>query len=318
MGAGSSMLTNINEEVVLSKILPGLRSAAPAIVMVAGTVPMIACDTPVTVKCGGACLAGVALMLADMQSKKRLGYSDTVVRAVRTVPGMSGAEEGDVLGLLTLSASVFLGVPESLQIVASGQVWPGALNQAYNYLSFPAGAALGMRGSQQAIEGYVGKEFSFPYTDEQGQAQKTEPVSTARLLQGIAYLSGAAGVAAYGAALGAADIQFTGVMFGLSNGISIARLMREPVGQVMQGKMENLAREIEAELGRQGSEPAQTALEHMKQLREKWKTLSEEYGQGKPAKTMDVKEMGYRAGAVLLRSVAQWWKPMGADEKRAR
>lgn len=288
-------------------MLPDFRHAVPAIVMAAGCAPFFSAETPESIKAGGACLLGVAMILVDLQSGKKLGYTDKIVGAMRKIPGLQEASEGEVLGFLTLGASVLLGGTTAAGMMQSGSAHPGWINLTYNAVAYPLGAAFGMSRTQRFLESRLGKELSFTYTDKDGAQRKTAPISTSRLLQQVAYLSGAAGVTSFGVALDHAGIEFTGLMFALSNGLSIAGLTGEPVKEVVAAKMGALQKALEKELDPDAGE--QDLQAHWKRLREQWDEASRLHAQGEPVKTRDLQAILRRAGAVLAALVQHYWSP---------
>ncbi len=85
-----------------------IKPALPAIAMAAGTGTMIMPGAPEHVRYGGTCLLAIAMILADLQNGKKLGYTDKIVKAFRKIPGMKNADEGTVLGTLCLEQLDFL------------------------------------------------------------------------------------------------------------------------------------------------------------------------------------------------------------------
>lgn len=295
----------------MSDFLPGMRKAIPAIVMAAGCGTFFSPDTPKEVKAGGACLLAVAMILVDLQSGKKLGYTDKIVGALRKVPGLQNASEGEILGCLTLGASCFLGGGTAVNMYQSGEMHPGWINQAYNYISYPLGAAFDIGRTRRFLESKLGTELSFTYKDENGNTQKTEPISTTRLLQQIAYLSGAVGVGAFGYQLDNAGIEFTGVMFALSNGMGIAGLTKEPIKEVTAAKMGALKKALETYMAEaNGIEiDSKTAALHWEALKSQWASAAKSHAEGRPVTSVDVKSMVLSFAASLAAGVQEAWLP---------
>jgi|GEM_PF-6969461 len=296
----------------MKDFLPGLGKAIPAIVMAAGCTTFFTdSNTPDAVKAGGACLLGVAMILVDLQSGKKLGYTDKIVSAIRAVPGLEKASEGEIMGCLTLGASVFLGGNTAMHMASSGEAHPGWINLAYNGIAYPLGAAFDIGRSRRYLESKLGTELRFSYRDAEGNTQKTEPISTTRLLQQIAYLSGAAGVGAFGLALDNPGIEFTGAMFALSNGLSIAGLTKEPIKEVAAAKMDALKLSLEKAMSDStGAElESKDAEKHAEELRKQWEDARAAYTEGKPVETVDVQNLLRRVAAVITATVSQAWTP---------
>lgn len=291
-----------------------LKKGAPTVVMAAGLVPFADPAAPESVKAGGACLAAIALVLFDMQNGKKLGYTDKVVAALRKVPGLEKADEGTILGTLTLGAAGCLGIPMTIDMAQNGLHAAGLFNNAENYLAFPLGAAFSFQTTRRRLESVLGSELSVDYTDASGETKKTTPIPTSRLLQQIAFLCGAAGIFGMGAALDNSGIQFTGVMFGLANGMNIRQLVKEPVGEVLEAKMQKLAAHMQDALQKAEKEPAADAKAHMAALQKEWKVVAAEFGQGKPVKTRDIRDLGRRAAAAVSHLVAEYLRPAGRDD----
>jgi len=220
--------------------ISSLQNAAPAIVMMAGIAPMVAPDAPEHVRYGGACLLAIAAILADIQNGKKLGYTDKIVKAVQKIPGMENADTGTVIGALTLGASAFLGGGEAMNMAQSGITSPGLVKVGYNAISYPLSSAFDFQRSRILMERYFGKELSFKYQNADGKTQTTTPIPTSRLLQQLALISGAGGITAYGSMLDVQAIQFTGIMFAASNGMNITNLVKQPLGEATQAKIEKL------------------------------------------------------------------------------
>ncbi len=222
------------------------RDALPAIVMAAGTTTMIAPGAPDHVRYGGASLLAIAMILADLQSGKKLGYTDKIIKAVRKVPGMEQADEGTVIGGLCLSACGFLGGGAALTIADGADVWPEALKLGYNAINYPISSLFDFQRTRGTMEKWFGNELKFKYTDAAGKEQTTEPISMQRLLQQMALISGAAGITTYGTALDVWQIQFTGAMFMLSNGLSIERIVRPAAKELVANQAAKLKQAMEA------------------------------------------------------------------------
>ncbi|MFO0388202.1 MAG: hypothetical protein ACK502_00575 [Alphaproteobacteria bacterium] len=216
-------------------------ATTPAVIMAAGTVPMISSNAPEHVRYGGICLAAIAAIIADLKNGKKLGYTDKIVSAVRTIPGMKDADEGTVLGTLCIGASAFLGGGAALNIAETGNAWPEGLKLAYNALNYPLAATCDFRTTRQIIERFLGKEFTFRFKDADGKIQTTTPIPTVPLLQQAALFNGAMGITTYGTALGVGAIQYTGIMFMLSNGLSIAQLTGSATKEKLGAKLKAMA-----------------------------------------------------------------------------
>lgn len=220
----------------MTEILSHLRKAAPvipAIFMTVGTAPMLLdSNAPDHVKYGGSCLLVIAAMLGDMQSGRKVGYSDKIVKAVRKIPGMERADEGTVLGTLTVAACAFLGGGAVMNMAENGVTSPDAIKLGVNTVSYPMSAAFDFQRSRLWLENLLGKEIIFKYTDAVGRERETKPVSTVRLLQQLALISGAFGIGSYGTQLDDAGIQFTGAMFGIANGISVWDMTKEQIREM--------------------------------------------------------------------------------------
>ncbi|MCE2927309.1 MAG: hypothetical protein LW823_06700 [Rickettsiales bacterium] len=175
-----------------------------------------------------------------------MGYTDKLLTAVRKVPGMEKADEGTLLGMLSLGGSVFLGGGEALSIAEGAPLWPGMLKVGYNVISFPANTLFDFQRTRGTMEKWFGKELRFKYRDSEGKEQTTEPISTQRLLQQMALISGAAGITTYGTALDVWQIQFTGVMFMLCNGLSIERIVRPTAKEPVANQAAKLKDAMEA------------------------------------------------------------------------
>lgn len=285
------------------KIIPGLQKAAPAIALMAGTGSFYMADVPAEVRAGGICLTAMGMILADLQNDKKLGYTDMLLRKVRSVPGLGDVNEGDLLGMLSLSASALLGPPETIRMVQEGSLDAGLINNLYNYGAFPLGAAFSFQKSRAALERKLGKELRFTYRDSHGQVRQTTPISIGDLIAQVAFLSGAAGISSYGYALGAVPIMYTGVMFALGNGISIQRLMNKPVSEVVQAKMETLAACMEQKLAEAGRGEIHDGAAHFEALQREWRAIAKQFGGETPVPGGDIKALGYRLAAALSRSV---------------
>ncbi|NCY26494.1 MAG: hypothetical protein EBX37_17185, partial [Alphaproteobacteria bacterium] len=265
---------------------------------------------------GGACLAVIALVLFDLQNGKKLGISDKAVTAMRQVPGLEKADEGTILGALTLGAAGCLGIPMTIDMAQNGMHAAGLFNNAENYIAFPLGAAFSFQNTRRRLESLLGSEMRFDYTDAQGAAKKTTPIATSRLLQQVAYLCGAAGIFGMGAALDNTGIEFTGVMFGLANGMSIRQLVKEPVGEVLEAKMQKLAAHMQDALDKADKEPAADARAHLAALQKEWKAVAAEFGQGKPVRTQAIKDLGRRAAAAISHLAADYLRPAQPEQTR--
>lgn len=301
----------------MGSFVGGLRNAAPAVMMAAGCAPFYWADVSPEVRAGGVCLSAVALILADVQNDKKLGYTRAIVSAVQKIPGMEKADEGTIIGMLTLSAAGFLGVPATADMMKHGITVAGACNNFENYVAFPAGAAFAFQSTRRKLEAMLGKEMRFSYKDAQGQMQQTAPIETSRLLQQLSFLAGAGGITGMGAALGSGDILFTGLMFAAANGLNIKRLMKVPVAETTEPKMQALARYIEKGL-EPGSEEAATASAHFKALREQWGDVARRHAEGEPLKAEEIKAMGQRFAAALARVVEQQVRRPEAEREMVR
>ena len=214
----------------VGQVGPAVVSAAPALAMVAGAavmVPPLGNDLPTPVKEGGACLMLIAMILADLQNGKKLGYTKKIVGAMQKIPGLENADENQILGVLCWGAVVTLGGPDAMRMMKQGKMdLPGFLVDFENFGLFLPGSAASFVKGREVIERALGKEISFNYRDEAGRTQKTAPISTSRLFQNLMYLAGGAGITAYGASLNAGAIEWTGAMFMLANGLGLGRLLK--------------------------------------------------------------------------------------------
>ena len=286
-----------------------VQRATPAIVMAIGTGPFYWSHAPGHVQAGGACLTAIAMILADVQNGRKLGYTDQLLAALHQIPGMEKADEGTLLGALTLGASASLGIPATVDMAQNGVTAAGVINNVENYISFPVGAAFSFQNTRKQLELMLGKEFSFSYKDEKGEMKKSAPISTSMLVQQVAYLSGAAGILGMGTALDSLGIQFTGVMFGLANGISIKRLVEQPVGEVAQARLQGLADCLQEGLTRSGKQSASSAREHFGLLRQEWQEAATRWRGGQAQPMQDVKALGQRLSAALGAKAAEAVRP---------
>jgi hypothetical protein len=271
--------------------------------MAAGCGPFFWANVPADVRAGGICLSAIALILADVQNDKKLGYTNAILKAVRKIPGMEQADEGTVMGALTCATVGFLGVPVTVEMAKHGATVAGVLTNAENYISFPLGAAFGFQRTRRKLESMLGKEMRFSYRDADGKSCLTEAISTSRLLQQLAFLSGAAGITGMGAALGSEGIIFTGVMFGLSHVLNIQRLTAAPVSEVMAAEAKCFAAKMQAALG--DVEP-KNARKHMEALQQPWQAAQKVWVKGDRVKTEDMKAMGQRLVAALSGVVGEY------------
>lgn len=295
----------------------GFGRAIPAIVMAAGCAPFFSAETPANVKAGGTCLMAIAMILTDLKSGKKLGFTDQIVGAMRKIPGLENADESTILGTLTLAACAFLGGGELANMINTGKMHPGWINIAYNSVAFPLGAAFTFRRSRAYLERYLGSGLSFTYRDADGKPKKTEPISTSDLLRDVAYLTGAAGITAFGAALDSNAIQFTGLMFMLSCGLNIGGIIKEPIKEVTAAKMEGLKRSLEKAMAEHGEEQNEgDAKKHMEELQRQWEEACKTYDSGKPVKTVDMQNILRRAAAVVTSIVSQAWAPPAKSAER--
>lgn len=233
----------------MASTFANIINATPAIVMAAGAFPMVAPNAPEHVRYGGSCLMAIAIMLADLQSGKKIGYSDKIVKQMRKISGLENADEATIIGALTLGASVFLAGGEAMNMAENGVTHAGLLKVGYNVVNYPLASSFDFKRSRAVMELYFGKELSFKYQDSDGKTQSTKPVSTSRLLQQLSLIFGAAGVTTYGNMIDVPSIQFTGAMFALSNGLNIGDIIKEPIGEVMQEKLKMLRNNLHKSKG---------------------------------------------------------------------
>ncbi len=231
----------------MAHFLEHIKSSAPAIpalIMAAGTGYMVSPDAPEHVRYGGGCLLAIAVMLADMQSGKKMGYSDKIVKAVRKIPGLEKADEGTVLGMLTMAACSFLGGGEVMNVAENGLTVASGVKIGVNTVSYPLSGAIDFQKSRLWIENSLGKELRFKYTDPEGKIKTTKPISIVRLLQQVALLSGAIGIYVYGYKAGIEDAQLIGELFAASNILGGAQVAGSALKEIGGAKIESLKKKF--------------------------------------------------------------------------
>lgn len=292
----------------MSDIIPSLRNAAPAIIMAIGTLPMIAPDAPDSVRYGGSCLMAIAAILADLQSGKKLGYTDRMLKAVRKIPGLENADEGTLIGTLTLGACTFLGGGAVIHMQQNGVTWPELLKVGYNISAYPLSTAFDFQRSRLLMERYFGKEFSFIYQGTGGSSCTTSPIPTSRLLQHLMLVSGAAGVTAYGTMIDAPTVQFTGVMFAAANGLSIARLLKYPISEVTQAKIEALHKRL-METRHTGTTDAHTVQREWQDAQRSFTADSPAASADAPPAAIDTNTLAKRTFEAIAPTIAKVYTP---------
>jgi hypothetical protein len=281
------------------------KDAIPAIVMLAGAAGMIAPGAPGDVREGGACLLAVAMILADLQSGRKLGYTDKILSAVRKAPGLEKVDEGTLLGLFTMGASAILATAGIKEMVQHGHALSGGIKAGINMTCYPGAAAASFQGSREWLEGKLGRQMVFEYRDVQGKLRKTAPVSTIDLLQQCSLLLGGTGVFSYGVATDLAGVEVIGLLFAASNLMNIATLTSPPLKEAAAEKLLRLKRMLEA------TPEEATAEQHRAKLREQWEELRGQLAPGKSQEPIDfegVQRLARRAATAAAATINEAWR----------
>lgn len=202
-------------------------------------------NAPVDVRVGAIFLSTIALVLADMQSGKKSGLTNALLRTLRKQKGFTEADEGTLLGVLCAGACASLGAGGLKEIVEHPEAWGGYIKASVNALSYPAGAMFDFKHTRSLANRWLGGKLRLSHQDEQGTLRHAEnTIDLGRVAQQLAFLSGATGLYAYGQVIDVSAAQFTGLMFMLSNGLGAGLQLSQPLQGEWLTQAEQLAKEV--------------------------------------------------------------------------